>query len=84
MLTWAKVLMVVAIGFVANPAYSYVGPGLGAGVIASILGVIGAGFLALFSLVYYPFKRLIKKRKLAKELELESREPVGPAVEANK
>lgn len=81
MVTLNKFLVVCAIGCFACPAYAYVGPGLGAGVIASILGVLGAGALAVFSLVYYPFKRLIRKRQLAKELEAESRNSLASPAE---
>ena len=48
--------------FVPN-VYAYIGPGLGAGTIAVILGVIGSIFLGLFSILYYPIKRMRKKRK---------------------
>jgi len=45
-------------------AHAYLGPGLGAGTIGAILGVIGSVFLALFAIVYYPVKRFLKKRGL--------------------
>jgi hypothetical protein len=48
---------------IATPAYAYIGPGMGAGVIASILGVIASVFLSLFAIIYYPIKRMMKKRK---------------------
>jgi hypothetical protein len=38
-------------------AYVYVGPGLGAGTIGALLAIVGAIFLALFTMVYYPGKR---------------------------
>lgn len=44
------------------PAMAYVGPGLGAGAIGALLGVVGAIFLALFAVVYYPVKRLMRSR----------------------
>lgn len=53
------------------PAHAYIGPGMGAGVIASILGVIASVFLSLFAIIYYPIKRVLKKRKnraLSKEV----------------
>lgn len=43
------------------PIFLYVGPGLGAGTIATIIGVLVSLILALFALLWYPFKRLIKK-----------------------
>lgn len=47
----------------SSPAHAYIGPGAGAGTIAVVLGVIAAFFLALFAILWYPLKRLIKKFK---------------------
>ena len=47
----------------SGPAAAYLGPGLGAGTIAIILGFIASLFLALFAVFWYPIKRLIKGRK---------------------
>jgi hypothetical protein len=44
-----------------GPVNAYVGPGLGAGAIISVLAVIGAILLAVFSVVYYPIKRALRK-----------------------
>ncbi len=49
-------------GFAA-PALAYIGPGLGAGTLAAILGVLASLFLALFAIFWYPLKRLLKKTK---------------------
>lgn len=46
-----------------SPAYAYIGPGAGAGTIAVVLGVIASFFLALFAILWYPLKRMIKKLK---------------------
>lgn len=46
-----------------NPVFAYVGPGMGGGMIAAILGIVGAIFLALFGIIYYPVKRALKRRK---------------------
>jgi membrane protein implicated in regulation of membrane protease activity len=49
--------------FLVMPASAYIGPGIGAGAIAIVLGVLGSFFLALVTLIYYPIKRAIGKRK---------------------
>ena len=41
--------------------HAYIGPGLGVGTIAVALGFVGSIFLALFAVLYYPIKRMIKK-----------------------
>jgi len=60
-------ILVTALGVALLPAAAeaYVGPGLGAGAIAAVIGVLGSIFLALFAVIYYPVKRMIKKRKKA-------------------
>jgi len=42
-------------------SFGYVGPGLGAGTVGVVLGAIVSVFLALFAVIWYPIKRLIKK-----------------------
>ncbi|MBB4020659.1 putative membrane protein [Confluentimicrobium naphthalenivorans] len=65
-----RVLLLAALGFVPVAAQAYVGPGLGAGAIAAVLGVLGSIFLALFAVIYYPIKRMLKKRKKATPVEI--------------
>ena len=45
-----------------TPAFAYLGPGVGGGVIAATIGVIIAMLAALFGLIWFPVKRLLKKR----------------------
>lgn len=55
-------LLITALVLAIQPgaAMAYIGPGVGLGAIGAILGVIGAVFLAIFAVVWYPIKRLIK------------------------
>lgn len=39
----------------------YLGPGLDGGIITAVFGVLAAIFLALFAILWYPFKKLIGK-----------------------
>lgn len=41
--------------------FSYIGPGLGGGVITAVLGFLASIFLALFAIIWYPIKKLIGK-----------------------
>ena len=54
--------------FDVNPLFTYIGPGMGGGVIAAILGIIAAFFLGLWGILYYPIKRALKNRKKKKIL----------------
>ena len=47
-------------------AFAYTGPGLGLGAIGSALGVLAALLLMLVSIVWYPFKRMLRRMRGAK------------------
>jgi len=53
----------LAILLQVEAAQAYVGPGLGAGAIAVVLGIVGSVFLALFAVLWYPLKRLLRKNR---------------------
>ena len=50
-------------------ANAYVGPGMGGGLIAATLGVVIAIFAAVFALLWFPIKKLLKKNKKRKLLK---------------
>jgi len=56
-------LAVMALALQPAAALAYIGPGVGAGAIGAVLGVIGSIFLAIFAIVWYPVKRMLKGRK---------------------
>lgn len=58
-----QLLVLLGLTVTCFPAHAYIGPGIGAGTIAVVLGVLGAIVLAVFSILYYPIKRLLKNRK---------------------
>lgn len=68
-------LFLMLLGVQAS-AHAYIGPGLGAGAIGVILGIIGSVFLAIFAIFWYPIKRLIKKSRARKKAETEKRDTV--------
>jgi hypothetical protein len=52
---------------ITTSSFAYLGPGIGSGVIAASIGVVIAIFAALFGLIWFPVKRLLKKRKEKRE-----------------
>lgn len=62
-----KIVGVAALGLAVTMqpgmALAYIGPGVGAGAIAAVLGVIGSIFLLIVAVLYYPIKRMMKGRK---------------------
>tara|TARA_Y100001968_G_scaffold204113_1_gene187400 strand:- start:155 stop:382 length:228 start_codon:yes stop_codon:yes gene_type:complete len=51
-----------------TPLFTYIGPGMGGGVIAAIFGIIAAFFLGLWGVLYYPIKRALKNKKVKKKM----------------
>ena len=58
-----KINLIIVLLSISSPVFAYLGPGMGGGIIAGVLGVIGAVLLALFGILYYPIKRMLKNRK---------------------
>lgn len=58
-----KINLIIILLIISSPASAYIGPGMGGGLIAAVLGVIGAILLAIFGILYYPIKRMLKNRK---------------------
>lgn len=60
-----RLLSLLILTFIANSAQAYVGPGMGLGVIAVLLGAIATVLLAVFGVFWYPIKKMIKRKKKA-------------------
>ena len=71
-----KTILILSLLLLSFPSYAYIGPGMGGGVIAAIVGFFAAIILGLWGILYYPIKRALKKRKnndmLSKESDKES------------
>ncbi len=57
---WRKLTTAMIFVALAEPALAYIGPGVGAGMIATVLGILTAIVLAMVAIIWYPLKRLIK------------------------
>tara|TARA_Y100000591_G_C21511235_1_gene534779 strand:+ start:183 stop:392 length:210 start_codon:yes stop_codon:yes gene_type:complete len=67
-----KLIYIITLFFLAtSSSYAYLGPGLGGGVIAATLGIIVALFATLFGLIWFPIKRILKKRKEKKHNKID-------------
>ena len=58
----------VSFTLISFPAVAYIGPGMGGGAIAAVIGFLAAFFLAIFGIIYYPIKRAIKNKKNKKSM----------------
>lgn len=66
-----RIFFALVFGFVHLPAEAYIGPGAGFGTIAVVLGILAAIVMAFFAILWYPVKRLLKKRKVARKPDTE-------------
>ena len=63
-----KLIILTILFFLTNTSsFAYLGPGVGGGMIAATLGIIIAIFAAIFGLIWFPLKRLFKKRRQEKD-----------------
>lgn len=60
-------VLFLIVAFFPVAVYAYVGPGLGLGVIGTVLGVLVSIFLALLAIFWYPLKRIFGKGQKKKE-----------------
>ena len=67
-----RLFILIVLTFTTMSAHAYVGPGLGLGAVGALLGAIAAIFLGVAGLVWYPVKRLLKKRKATRNSVEES------------
>ena len=71
-----KTILILSLLLLSFPSYAYIGPGMGGGVIAAIVGFFAAIILGLWGILYYPIKRALKKKRdndmLSKESDKES------------
>jgi hypothetical protein len=72
-----KSAVVVTVLVYAEPSYAYMGPGSGLAAIGSLLSLVGAVLLAIVGFVWFPLKRLLRKRSAAKTVA--ASEPDQPA-----
>lgn len=62
-------LVLISSGLAATPAFAYVGPGAGLTAIGTMIAVILALVLAVVGFVWYPLKRLMRKKRTASTQE---------------
>ncbi|MEZ5830569.1 MAG: hypothetical protein R3D05_05280 [Dongiaceae bacterium] len=58
---WRKLTAAIILIVLAQPAVAYIGPGVGAGMIATVIGILTAIALSVFAVVWYPIKRLLRR-----------------------
>lgn len=74
-----KLMMFWAIPALApGLTHAYVGPGVGLSAIGTVLAFIGAVFLLIAGFLWYPIKRLLKRKQKPGEAVTQAREDGKP------
>ena len=58
-----KKIILLACLFFCFEAFTYIGPGMGGGASAAIIGFFAAIILGLWGILYYPIKRALKNKE---------------------
>ena len=58
-----NILFSLSLLIITLPVHAYLGPGMGGGALAAIIGFFAAIILGLWGILYYPIKRALKNRK---------------------
>ena len=66
---------------VAVPAEAYIGPGLGAGTLGVILGLLGSVLIAIFAFFWYPIKRAFRRWRASDDELIEDEDALEDAKE---
>ncbi len=85
----AVALCLTSISFAAIPAsaLAYVGPGAGLSIIGSVLALLAAVIVAIFGFLFFPIRRMLRKRKQRAALKAAENSPeasADPAVHGDK
>eukprot|EP00494_Astrolonche_serrata_P033987 UN34256 len=59
-----RITIFLVLFLISASAQAYVGPGLGLGALGAIIAVLATILLAVFGLLWYPIKRLLRKKKM--------------------
>ena len=58
------VLVIILVCFLPSSAVAYIGPGSGLSAIGAFFALLAATTAALFGFLWYPIKRLLRRKKL--------------------
>lgn len=60
-----KIITILLLSLAASPLYAYVGPGAGISVLGSLLGILATILVAMGAIIFWPVRKLMKRRKAA-------------------
>ena len=61
-----KLLVIFVLLFFSPTLLAYIGPGAGISVLGSLLGILGTIVIAIGAIVFWPIRKMLKRKKQAK------------------
>lgn len=65
-----KIITLLLLALSAGPAAAYIGPGAGISVLGSLLGILATIVVAISAIVFWPIRKLMRRRKAKKETDV--------------
>jgi membrane protein implicated in regulation of membrane protease activity len=65
-----RITALLLLALITSPAAAYVGPGAGISVLGSLLGILATIFVAIGAILFWPVRKMMKRRKAKKETEV--------------
>jgi hypothetical protein len=72
-----RTLVILLLAFASGTVEAYVGPGAGISVLGSLLGILATILVAIGAIIFWPVRKLMKRRKAASAAE-STTEPAPP------
>ena len=63
----SKILALTLLILPVGPALAYIGPGAGISVLGSLLSILATIFVAIGAVLFWPLRKLMKRRKARRE-----------------
>jgi hypothetical protein len=63
-----RIIALLWLTLIASPVTAYIGPGAGISVLGSLLGILATIFVAFGAILFWPIRKLIKRRKAKKKV----------------
>jgi hypothetical protein len=76
-----KIIALLLFSLAAGPLHAYIGPGAGISVLGSLLGILATILVAMGAIIFWPLRKLLKRRKAAAQADHKAAEP--PAVDTS-
>ena len=67
---------------ISVPAQAYIGPGAGVSVLGSVLGILVTILIAIGAIVFWPIRKMMKRRKTRSESNTEASANTNPGTRA--